>query len=210
VNLPMRRTMLLALSASLLLLPSTAHAGGSANTVLKDCFDDGVLQGHYTTAQLRDAQNHMPTDIDEYSDCRDVLSRALDAATASKTSGSSSGGGNGASPTGGSSSSSPSSTPAAGSTPAATSAPDAANLSDQSIENTKLPAPYTPQDHTAVDGAAKAGEAQLKSATVPSQRLAATVGRNDVPGILIGVLALLVAASLALLVKPLLRVVGRR
>jgi hypothetical protein len=203
----MRRTILLALSATLLmLLPSTAFAGVSPNTILKDCFDDGVLQGNYTTAELRNAQNHLPTDIDEYSDCRDVLSRALDAATASKSSGSSGGGGAGTST--GASTTAPSST--SGAAPSATSTPDAANLSDTSVDNTKLPAPYTPQDHIALNHASNAGQAELKSATVPGQRLAATVGRNGVPGILVGVLALLVAASVSLLVKPLLRAFGRR
>src|ERR1700742_3383543 len=127
----MRRTILLALSAALLALPSTAWAGASPTTILRDCADDGVLQGNYTTAELRNAENHIPTDIDEYSDCRDVLSRALQAGTTAHDSSGGGGGGTTGSTGGGSTGSSgASSTPAPSATPSQGSLPDSTNLSD--------------------------------------------------------------------------------
>jgi hypothetical protein len=57
-----------------LLLPAAAWASGDA--VIKDCTDDGAIQGHYSQKDYRDALNNLPTDVDEYTDCRDVINRA--------------------------------------------------------------------------------------------------------------------------------------
>jgi hypothetical protein len=57
-----------------LLLPAAAWASGDA--VIKDCTDDGVIQGHYSQKDYSDALNNLPTDVDEYTDCRDVIKRA--------------------------------------------------------------------------------------------------------------------------------------
>ena len=65
----------MALLAALLLVPAAAHAAGPVQ-ILRDCQDDDVLQGDYTLAELRKAQQALPTDIDEYSPCRDILERA--------------------------------------------------------------------------------------------------------------------------------------
>ena len=48
-----------------------------ATTSSRDCYDDGDLDGNYTASQIRDARNNLPADVDQYSDCRDVLARAL-------------------------------------------------------------------------------------------------------------------------------------
>ena len=69
----MRR--LLPLLIALFLLP-TAAALASGGKVIRDCTDDGRLQGHYSQKDLRDALSSMPSDIDEYTDCRDVIRRA--------------------------------------------------------------------------------------------------------------------------------------
>lgn len=53
-----------------------AHAGTRAD-IVADCFDDGQLDGNYSASQIRDARNNLPADVDQYSDCRDVLARAL-------------------------------------------------------------------------------------------------------------------------------------
>src|SRR4051794_9974888 len=67
VDLPMRRTILMALLAALLLVPA-AHAGdGTRVKILRDCQDDGVLAGSYTAEQMRDARNNIPAELDEYS-----------------------------------------------------------------------------------------------------------------------------------------------
>src|SRR3954464_8436179 len=69
----MRR--LLPLLIALFLLP-TAAAFASGGKVIRDCTDDGRLQGHYSQKDLRDALSSLPSDIDEYTDCRDVIRRA--------------------------------------------------------------------------------------------------------------------------------------
>jgi hypothetical protein len=77
----MRRLLVTLTLMFALLAPAVAHAGGSA--VIRDCTDDGRLEGHYTQADLRDALNSIPTDVDEYTDCRDVIRRAAFSAGAS-------------------------------------------------------------------------------------------------------------------------------
>src|SRR5919197_2805342 len=58
----------------LLLVPATAHASGRA--VIRDCTDDGKLEKTYSQKDYRDALANLPTDVDEYTDCRDVIRRA--------------------------------------------------------------------------------------------------------------------------------------
>jgi hypothetical protein len=83
----------LALACLVLGLFAVVPAANAASTtqILRDCADDGVLQGDYTPAELRKARQNIPTDTDEYTDCRDVLARAA-AAGVSSRGGSGSGG----------------------------------------------------------------------------------------------------------------------
>jgi hypothetical protein len=87
----------LALACLVLGLIVAVPAANAASTtqILRDCADDGVLQGDYSPSELRKARQNIPTDTDEYTDCRDVLARAAAAGVAG--SGSSPGGGSGAS-----------------------------------------------------------------------------------------------------------------
>src|SRR3954447_25681439 len=72
---PFMRRLLLTLTFTFALLaPATARAGGAA--VIRDCTDDGRLEGHYTQRDLRDALSSIPSDVDEYTNCRDVIRRA--------------------------------------------------------------------------------------------------------------------------------------
>ena len=66
---------LLTLSGLILLLAAPTASAGVREKILREC-QDGRITGDYTPGQLRDARKHIPTDIDEYSDCRDVLARA--------------------------------------------------------------------------------------------------------------------------------------
>jgi hypothetical protein len=66
---------LLTLSGLILLLAATPASAGVREKILREC-QDGSITGDYTPKQLRDARKHIPTDIDEYSDCRDVLAQA--------------------------------------------------------------------------------------------------------------------------------------
>ncbi len=87
----------LALACLVLGLIVAVPAANAASTtqILRDCADDGVLQGDYKPSELRKARQNIPTDTDEYTDCRDVLARAAAAGVAG--SGAGSGGGSGGS-----------------------------------------------------------------------------------------------------------------
>jgi hypothetical protein len=66
---------LLMLSGLILLLAAPTASAGVREQILREC-QEGRITGDYSPGQLRDARRNIPTDIDEYSDCRDVLSRA--------------------------------------------------------------------------------------------------------------------------------------
>jgi hypothetical protein len=70
----MLRRLIVAAGAVLCLAPATAHASGQ--DVINDCSDHGRLTKSYTQKEYRDALAHMPTDLDEYTDCRDIIRRA--------------------------------------------------------------------------------------------------------------------------------------
>ena len=76
----------LLLLAGLMALAVPGVASASPDQVVKDCADDGVLSGKYSNSDLRKAKDKIPTDLAEYSDCRDVIAAAI-------TSGSDKGGG---------------------------------------------------------------------------------------------------------------------
>ena len=88
------RMLRLALACLVLGLIVAVPAANAANTtqILRDCADDGVLQGDYSPSELRKARQNIPTDTDEYTNCRDVLARAAASGVASKGGGSGSGG----------------------------------------------------------------------------------------------------------------------
>ena len=87
----MRRLLVLVITFTF--LPAAAALAGSGEKVIRDCTDDGVLQGHYTQKQLRDALASIPTDVDEYTNCRDVIRRAAFAGGGSGSGKGGSGGG---------------------------------------------------------------------------------------------------------------------
>jgi len=58
-----------------LALPAPAFA--SADQVIRDCARDGKLDHKYSNSELRRARNNLPADLDEYSDCRDVIAAAI-------------------------------------------------------------------------------------------------------------------------------------
>ena len=91
----MRRLLITAVLGCLLL---PAAAWGSGDAVIKDCTDDGVIQGHYSQQDYKNALNNLPTDVDEYTDCRDVIKRAQ---TGGGTGGPGAGGTGGNTPAGG-------------------------------------------------------------------------------------------------------------
>jgi hypothetical protein len=78
-----------------LALPWGEASAATPFKVIKDCNQDGVLNGKYSNPELRDALDNLPTDIDEYSDCRDVISAAITSGSSREGDGRPAGGGGG-------------------------------------------------------------------------------------------------------------------
>jgi hypothetical protein len=168
----MLRLVLACLLIGLVAVPAADAA--STTQILRDCADDGVLQGTYTPSELRKARKNIPTDTDEYTDCRDVLARAATAAVAGSNSSNPGGGGDGT--TGGGAS-----TGGAGQ-----------GLAD----------PHTPEGREIVGQAGARGAPDAIDiggrAVVPGNAgFASGAVRNGLPGTLIAVLVLLGAAAVA-------------
>jgi hypothetical protein len=73
----MPRTVFVACLLAFFVVSAPAALADSTRTkILREC-QDGRLTGNYTSKQIRDALNNIPDDIDQYSDCRDVLRGAL-------------------------------------------------------------------------------------------------------------------------------------
>ncbi len=95
----MPRLLLVLLLA--LLVAAPAASAGTRQDIISDCYDDAKLDGNYTASQIRDARNNLPADVDQYSDCRDVLARALGGSGDKAVGGGSGAGGGGGGSTGG-------------------------------------------------------------------------------------------------------------
>lgn len=67
--------LLLAVALVALALPAAAAASGQE--AILDCSEDDRLDGSYSKKELRWARDNLPTDLDEYSSCREVFSSAL-------------------------------------------------------------------------------------------------------------------------------------
>ena len=72
-RLPQLLTTTVAFAA--LALPASALA--SPEAVIRDCGQDGSLDGSYSNRDLREARANLPTDVDEYSDCREIIGAAI-------------------------------------------------------------------------------------------------------------------------------------
>lgn len=53
-----------------------AGALADGQDVIRDCTDDGRLQGSYSQAELRSALANLPSDVEEYTDCGPVIRAA--------------------------------------------------------------------------------------------------------------------------------------
>ena len=199
----------MALLAALLVAPTAAHADGTRTKILRDCQDDGILQGDYTAAQMRDARDNQPAELDEYSDCRDVLTRGdrgQDRAQGQRRQRRLHAAGHGrrrpAAP--------------AAAAPAGRAAP-AAGRSDRrrrvdARRRGHAPTPAARCRRRRRSGRrsptprsrARALQKDVKQIS-PGAQLTAEVGRNGLPGMLVAVLALIAAAALALVAAPVIR-----
>ena len=164
----MPRTALIALLALLVAVPP-ALADSTRNKILREC-QNGHLTGDYTAREIRDARNNIPDDLDQYTDCRDVLARALlaFAGGGSDVGGSDAGTGGGGGTFGGGG--------GGGGTPLT---------------------PSTEADHQALEKAATQGGEPVEVAGRDVTPAAAF--RNDLPSTLLVLLILLAAAAAAAL-----------
>ena len=55
-----------------------------SDDVVRDCYEDGKLDGRYTREELREVEKDMPSDVDEYSECRSVIASARGRTPSSK------------------------------------------------------------------------------------------------------------------------------
>jgi hypothetical protein len=68
------RTLIVLVALCALAAPA-AHA--SYKSVIKDCAQDGKLDKKYSDADLIKAKKKLPSDLNEYSDCSDVIAAAI-------------------------------------------------------------------------------------------------------------------------------------
>lgn len=171
----------LVLGCLLLGLATPAALGASTTQILRDCADDGVLQGNYTPAELRKARQNIPADTDQYTDCRDVIARAAARSVRDRDRGDSAGASSEGGGGGGSGKS--------------------RSDSGQSI------IPQTPEDQKDLDDAYTQGHAPQRlgelDITPGAAGLSATAVRHELPVPLIVALALIGLAALAVLVARL-------
>ena len=67
----------LVLTAAIALLVVPASAGASVEAIYEDC-QDGRLDKRYPKTELRAALRDMPADLDEYTNCRELIRAARD------------------------------------------------------------------------------------------------------------------------------------
>ena len=174
------RTLIVALAFAALAVPTTALASG--DDVIRDCADDGVIDGDYSDRELREAERDMPSDIDEYTDCREAIRGEL----GSDRSAGGSGGSGGGTPGGGRTSTDPNLTTDEGAV--------AGSREDREALD----------DLTGGDGSPiGVGDTQVTPGE-GGKLLGAAQASNDLPGSLLSALILLVltaAAGTALLIR---------
>jgi hypothetical protein len=168
-----------------LLVAAPAAMAGTREDILNDC-QSGGLDGNYSPSEIRDARNNIPADIDQYTNCRDVLARALGGSGDKRVGGGGDGNALGGGGSGGG------------------SAPPTAPLT-----------PSGPEEQAALEKAAVGGgDAPVQvgdSTIVPGAAgLASNAARNALPVSLLAVLILLGLAALAATVPPVRRRVHAR
>jgi hypothetical protein len=196
----MRRLLFTLTLTLVLLIPAAAYASGSA--VIRDCTDDGRLEGHYTQRDLRDALSSIPSDVDEYTDCRDIIRRAAFSAGAgggSNSGGSNGGGGGAAGGSGGGNSGSPGG--------------EFGGFGDSGQSNPN--APLSPDQQKTIDAARIGGSGAVRfsdgALVKPGALARRTSDVADVPTPLLVVALLLAAAALTAAIPSFrTRVLARR
>ena len=91
IQMPTRLITLPVVLLVALTMPAAATASG--DDVIRDCAQDGDLDKEYSDEELQDASENMPSDIDSYTDCRDVIRQAQGGGRGSTSSAGDPGGG---------------------------------------------------------------------------------------------------------------------
>ena len=91
---------MLAVVALTLLVAPPAEAW-TVNDVIRDCSKNGKLSHDYPPSLIRKARNSLPADIDEYTDCRELLSAPTSSGSGGGDGSASGGGGQAGAGTGG-------------------------------------------------------------------------------------------------------------
>jgi hypothetical protein len=86
------KTLIVLVALFALAVPA-AHA--NYRDVIKDCAQDGTLDKKYSDSDLMKAKKNLPADVNEYSDCREVIGAAIGGAGKHEGGGKSGGGGGG-------------------------------------------------------------------------------------------------------------------
>jgi hypothetical protein len=186
----MRRLMLAVVALTLLVAPPAE--AWTVNDVIRDCSKNGKLSHDYPPSLIRKARESLPADIDEYTDCRDLLSAPTSSGSQGSGDNGSGGGGGAATGSGGGSAGG-----GGGSSPSGSSTPEAP------------PAPPTAAELKALD-AAKTGDAAESVNVAGSPVTPGTAGittgavDNGLPSTLFVVLILL-GLVVAAAAGPLLR-----
>jgi hypothetical protein len=180
------RRVYAALSVLLCLLVIPATAGASGRSVVRDCTDNGQIDSHHSQGDYKSALGSLPSDVDEYTDCRQIIEQAKrrDASSnsGSGAAGGSGGSGGGFSGGGGGLSGFDSATP-----------PPASNI------------PASPAESGAVAKAAAGGGAPVAVAGEPitpgGTGITEAAFRHDVPGPLLVLVVLFGLGALAMTVS---------
>jgi len=191
VNVRMGRRILTAALLAALLVPVGAARADNTDKILADCVD-GTIDGSYSRGDIQKAQDRIPSDIDEYSDCRGALNDArLDNP-----------GGTGSGAPGGGS----------GTPPGNPNLVTPANPTGVQQEN---PDPQNPTETTAVNEATRKGGSPISfgsgSKVTPSATGLPTDDRRSIPNpLLVALILLTTAALLGAVLAARARVITRR
>lgn len=94
--LALMRRVFVVIALLCLLAPAGALASKQGGLrLIKDCASDGEITRHYTQSDYTYALDHLPSDLDEYTNCRDAIRAAQRAAAGGGGGGRSSHGGGG-------------------------------------------------------------------------------------------------------------------
>src|SRR3954468_4538273 len=180
-------------------LPAAAQASG--DDVISDCTKHGTLTRTYPQKDYKNALAHLPADVDEYGDCRNVI---RDAQLAGATKGSGGGGGGGVAATASFRTPARGDGPAAsgtGGTKAGSSSPSGGKGDDPNAvdpEDSKASNPSTADENQALIDATKNGGGAVKvgeDAIAPGAQSSSQY-TQDLPAPITGVLCLLGIAGI--------------